>query len=202
MDVYPMPRVDEIIDRVGSAKFISTLDLTKGYWQVPVREGDREKTAFSTPSGPFQFTRMPFGLQGAPATFQRLVDKLLGGMTQFSSAYIDDIIVYSETSADHLQHLQIVLLCLRKAGLTAKTRKCKFGMAECVFLGHIIGGGKVRLEHSKTEAIEKVAIPKTKKEVCSFLGLARYYRKFIPDHAAIAAPLSDLTCKSMVKHAC
>ena len=196
MDAYPMPRVDEIIDRVGSAKYITTLDLTKGYWQVPVRESDREKTAFTTPSGLFQFTRMPFGLQGAPATFQRLVDKLLGGMTQFSSAYIDDIIVYSEIWSEHIVQLRKVLLCLRKAGLTAKTKKCKFGMAECVYLGHIIGGGKVKPEQSKTEAVEKFTVPKTKKDVRSFLGLTGYYRKFIPDYAAIAAPLSDLTCKN------
>lgn len=88
-DAYPMPRVDDLIDKVGSARYISTLDLPKGYWQVSVADTDREKTAFTTPYGLFQFKRMPFGLKGAPATFQRMVDKLLNGMSDFASAYID-----------------------------------------------------------------------------------------------------------------
>ena len=91
-DAYPMPRVEDLIDRVGNATFITTLDLTKGYWQGSVAEEDKPKTAFTTPYGLYQFTRMPFGLQGAPATFQRMVDKLLEGLEQFASAYMDDII--------------------------------------------------------------------------------------------------------------
>ena len=92
VDAYPMPRVDDLIDRVGNAHYITTLDLTKGYWQVPVAAEDQPKTAFTTPSGLFQFRRMPFGLQGAPATFQHMVDKLLDGLDDFASADIDDLI--------------------------------------------------------------------------------------------------------------
>ena len=109
MDAYPMPRVDDMVDLVGGAHFVSTFDLTKGYWQVPVRRKDQEKTAFSTPFGLFQFQRMPFGLKGAPATFQRMVDKLLDDIREFAGAYIDDVIVYSRTWKEHLGHLREVL---------------------------------------------------------------------------------------------
>ena len=145
-DAYPIPRVDELIDRVGNASFISTLDLTKGYWQVPVAECDREKTAFMMPYGLFQFRRMPFGLQGAPATFQRMVDKLLDGFGHYASAYIDDVIIFSSDWVDHLAHLEEVLRRIQVAGLTVKKRKCQFGMAECLYLGHSVRSGKVRPE--------------------------------------------------------
>ena len=100
-----MPQVDDQINRVGKAQFISTLDMTKGYWQVPVREGDREKTAFTTPFGLYQFQRMPFELQGAPATFQWMVDKLLAGARDFTGAYIDNVVVFSQSWEEHLVHL-------------------------------------------------------------------------------------------------
>ena len=104
-DAYPMPRVD-IIDRLGGARFISTFDLTRGYWQVPVAECDQVKTAFTTPYGLYQFTTMPFGLYGVPATFQRLMDKLLRGTEQFATAYLDNMVVYSPTWEEHLKHLK------------------------------------------------------------------------------------------------
>ena len=98
-----------MIDTVASAKYISMLDLTKGYWQVPVTVSDREKTAFTTPYGLFQFKQMPFGLHGAPATFQRMIDKLLNSMNDFVSVYIDDVIVFSKNCKDHISHLEAVL---------------------------------------------------------------------------------------------
>ena len=196
MDAYPMPRVDDMIDQIGVAKFISTLDLTKGYWQVPVRVEDRHKTAFATPFGLFQFKRMPFGLQGAPATFQRMVDRLLDGTGEFSDAYIDDIVVYSQSWEEHMDHLRLVLQRLRLAGLTVKTRKCQLGTNKCVYLGYVIGNGEVRPESSKLKAVQEFSVPHTKKGVRAFLGLTGYYRRFIPDYASIACPLTDLTRKS------
>jgi hypothetical protein len=142
-----MPRVEDLIDRVGNATYITTLDLTKGYWQVPVAVEDREKTAFTTPCGLFQFTRMPFGLKGAPATFQRMVDRLLNGLGEFASAYMDDVIIFSTSWSDHQTHLESVLQQIQKAGLTIKKRKCQFAMAECVYLGHRVVMGKSRLKH-------------------------------------------------------
>ena len=127
-NAYPMPRIDDMIDQLGRASFISTLDLTRGYWQVPVANGDRYKTAFITPFGLYQFKAMPFGLQGAPATFQRMI---IRGLEGFTAAYLDDLVIYSATWKEHVQHLHSVFECLRKAGLTAKPRKCQFAMKQC-----------------------------------------------------------------------
>ena len=167
-----MPRVDDLIDRVGQSP---TLDLTKGYWQVPVAEADREKMAFVTPFGLFHFRRMPFVLRGVPATFQRMVDRLLDGLNDFSSAYINDIIIFSGTWEDHLQHLRQVLRRIQEAGLTLRRKKCQFGMSDCVYLGHLIGSGRVRPEKLKVSAVREFSQPRTKKDVCSFLGLTGYY---------------------------
>ena len=104
-----MPRIDDMIDRLGQAKYFTVLDLTRGYWQVPLHPDSRSKTAFTTPFGLFQFKTMPFGLKGAPATFQRLMDRLLQDCQAFAAAYLDDLIIFSETFDDHLQHIRAVL---------------------------------------------------------------------------------------------
>ena len=194
-DAYPMPRIDELLDRIGQAKYITTMDLTRGYWQVPMAEQSQPKTAFTTPRGLYQFTVMPFGLCGAPATFQRLMDQLLHGLEGYAAAYLDDIVVFSESWEEHRGHLLGVLEQLRKAGLTLKPHKCQFAMTECVYLGHVVGNGIVRPEMTKVEAVEQFPTPSTKKEVRQFLGLAGYYRRFIPEFASIAAPITDLTRK-------
>ena len=195
-DAYPMPRVEDLIDGMGRAKFITTLDLARGYWQVPVAEGTKHLTAFTTPFGLFQFRVMPFGLKGAPATFQRLMDVVLRGLQGFSVAYIDDVAIFSNSWDKHLQHVKVVLQRIREAGLTAKPQKCQFGMDQCLYLGHIVGNGVVRPERSKLQGVESFPTPCTKTQVQCFLGLTGYYRKFIPHYADIAAPLTDLTKKS------
>ena len=195
-DAYPMPRIDDLIDRLGKVKFITTLDLTRGYWQMPVAGEDQHKTAFVTPFGLFQFKVMPFGLNGAPASFQRLMDRVVDGLQDFAAAYLDDLIIYSTTWEDHLGHFRAILQKLREAGLTAKPVKCQFGMEHCVYLGHIVGGGIVRPEASKVETVKQFAVPETKKQVRAFLGLTGYYRKFIPNYATVAASLTDLTRRS------
>ena len=139
MDAYPMPRIDDILDQVGQTKYITTLDLAKGYWQVPVAEENRHKTALITTKGLYQFKMMPFGLCGAPASFQRMMDEVIHGMSQFTSAYLDDLIVFSATWEDHLSHLRAVLVRLREVGLTTKPSKCQLAMAQCTYLGHIVG---------------------------------------------------------------
>ena len=108
-DAYPMPRIDDLIDQLGKAQYLTTLDLTRGYWQVPVAADVRHKTTFVTPFGLYQFTVMPFGLQGAPATFQRLMDQVLRGVGDFEAAYLDDTVIFSETWEDHLTHVHSVL---------------------------------------------------------------------------------------------
>ena len=140
---------------------------------------------------------MPFGLQGALATFQHMIDKLLDGMGEFASAYLDDVVIYSTTWQEHLQHLRAVLDAIQQAGLTLKRKKCQFAMPECVYLGHSVGSGRVRPEDVKLEAVHNFEQPTTKTQVRTFLGLTGYYRWFIPQYSAVAAPLTDLTRKSL-----
>ena len=122
-----MPPIDDLIDWLGKAKFITTLGLTYGYWQVPMAKLSRHLTAFTTPFDLIQFRVMPFGLQGAPATFQRLMYKVLQGLEDYAAAYIDDLVIHSATWEEHLTQIQTVLQCLQSAGLTAKPQKCQFG---------------------------------------------------------------------------
>ncbi len=196
-DAYPMPRVDELLNRLGTARFYSTLDLTKGYWQIPLSPLSKEKSAFTTPFGLHQFITLPFGLFGAPATFQRLMDKILRPHTAYAAAYLDDIIIYSQDWQRHMVHLREVLRALRGAGLTANPRKCAIGRVEVRYLGFHLGHGQVRPQIDKTAAIAACPRPKTKKEVRQFLGLAGYYRRFIPDYSELTSPLTDLTKKEV-----
>ncbi|XP_058888002.1 uncharacterized protein LOC131738165 isoform X1 [Acipenser ruthenus] len=161
-DAYPMPRVDELLDRLGKARFISTLDLTKGYWQIPLTRSSREKTAFSTPEGLFHFKTMPFGLHGAPAAFQRLMDQVLRPHHEYAAAYIDDVVIYSSTWREHLARVAAVLQSLRAARLTANLRKCAFAKTETQYLGFVMGNGRVKPVVTKIQALVDAAIPKTK----------------------------------------
>ncbi|KAG6933769.1 hypothetical protein G0U57_018464, partial [Chelydra serpentina] len=194
-DAYPMPRVDELLGRLGEARFITTLDLSKGYWQIPLDPASREKTAFATPTGLYQFTRMPFGLHGAPATFQRLMDRLLQPHRDYAAAYLDDVVVYSSQWEDHLERVAAVLRSLRAAGLTANPKKCRLGWQETTYLGYTIGRGQVRPLVGKVQALTACPAPTTKRQVRQFLGLAGYYRRFIPQFASIATPLTGLLTK-------
>ena len=196
-DAYPMPRVDELIERLGPARFVSTLDLTKGYWQVPLTHRAKEKTAFSTPDGLFQYTVLPFGVHGAPATFQRMMDKILRPHREFAAAYLDDIVIHSTTWELHLLHLEAVIGALRKAGLTANAKKCRLGLSETEYLGFTIGRGCVKPQAKKVERIREWPRPTTKKHLKSWLGLLSYYMKFISHYATLAAPLYSMTRNNM-----
>ncbi|MGH0119288.1 UNVERIFIED_CONTAM: hypothetical protein FKN15_026968 [Acipenser sinensis] len=191
-----MPQVDELLDRLGKARFISTQDLTKGYWQIPLTRSSREKTAFSTPEGLFHFKTMPFGLHGAPAAFQRLMYQVLHPHHEYAAAYIDDVVIYSSTWREHLARVAAVLQSLRAARLTANLRKCAFAKTETQYLGFLMGNGRVRPVVTKIQALVDAAIPKTKTQVRSLLGLAGYYRRFIPEYATVVNPLVNLTKKS------
>jgi len=163
---------------------------------VPVAEEDQYKTAFTTPFGLYQFRVMPFGLCGAPATFQRLMDSVIRGLSEFSAAYLDDLVIFSKTWEDHLRHIELVLRRLCDAGLTAKPGKCQFGMTKCTYLGHVVGSGCITPEESKVQAVKDFPKPTTKRQVRAFLGLTGYYRRFIPGYASLATPLTDLTRKT------
>ncbi|CAM4507914.1 unnamed protein product [Lepidochelys olivacea] len=192
-DNYPMPHTDELLEKLGRAQFISTLDLTKGYWQVPLDESAKERSAFITHLGLYEFNVLPFGLRNAPATSQRLVDGLLAGLGEYAVPYLDNVAVFSDSWAEHLEHLQKVFERIREAGLTVKAKKCQIGLNRVTYLGHHMGQGTVNPLQAKVDAIQKRPVPKSKKQVQSFLGLAGYYRQFVPQYSQIAAPLTDLT---------
>ena len=178
-----------------SAKFITTLDLAKGYWQVPMDPASREKTAFSTDFGKYEFRVMPFGLVGAPATFQRLVNKLFGDLHGKVAAYMDDLAIYSTTWEDHIAHPRETLKRLPEAGLQIKLENSQLGMTSCDYLGHRIGHGRLQSNEAKVSAIQAFRVPKRKKDLRAFLGPTGYYRWFVPRYADITAPLTNLTGK-------
>uniref|UniRef100_K7G5Z2 ribonuclease H n=1 Tax=Pelodiscus sinensis TaxID=13735 RepID=K7G5Z2_PELSI len=175
--------------------YLSTLDLTKGYWQIPLSAEAQATMAFATPFGLYQFRNMQFGLHGAAATFQRLMNRILRDHQDYAAAYIDDIIIFSESWEKHLEHLTEILEALRQAGLTANPKKCQFGKTEISYLGYTVGRGKLRPMVDKVQAVREYPTPTTKRKVRQFLGLAGYYRRFIANFASLAAPLTDLTRK-------
>lgn len=196
-DAHPMPRIDDLIDRVGHATYLTKIDLSRGYWQVPLDERSIPVSAFVTPHGHFQWRYMPFGLRNAPATFQRLIWKVLEGLESFTGAYLDDIIIFSSSWSDHIQHIQQVFERIRQAGLTLKRAKCIFGTAELEFLGHKVGLGKVEPRRKTVQALIDFPRPTSQKQIRSYLGLAGYYRRFIPHFADVAASLNKLLKKGV-----
>ena len=197
--VFPIPRMDEILDQLGRSRYFSTLDLASGYHQVEVDEEDREKTAFSTPFGHYEFNRMPFGLTGAPATFQRLMNHLLIGLQWLECfVYLDDIVIYGGNLAEHEARLCRVLQCLREHNLKVKTEECNFLRREIVYLGHKCSEQGALPDPDKVKCVEQFPVPRNQKEVQSFLGLVNYYRKFIPKTAEIALPINKLIRKDSV----
>jgi transposase InsO family protein len=195
-DAYPLPRIDATLDSLSGAAYFTTLDLASGYWQVEVEEQDKEKTAFSTPKGHFEFNVMPFGLTNAPATFQRLMECVLAGLTgEQCLIYLDDIVVFSKTFEEHIARLTNVFQALRQADLTLKLSKCDFAQREVKYLGHIVSAAGVRPDPTKIEAVSTYPVPNNVKELRQFLGLANYYRRFVADYSNVAAPLHKLLTK-------
>ena len=192
-DAFPLPRIEETLTSLTRAQWFSTLDLASGFWQVGMDPRDQEKTAFTTPLGLFEFKRMPFGLCNAPATFQRLMQQCLSGqVTESLLVYLDDIIIYSPDFCSHLQHLDGVFQRLWKHGLKLRLDKCKLLQREVKFLGHVVDREGVRPDPDKIVAVRDWTPPATVRELRAWLGLAGYYRRFVPSFAAIARPLHDL----------
>jgi hypothetical protein len=190
---YPLPRIDELLDRLLGAQHFSKIDLRSGYHQVRIAEEDIHKTAFSTRYGHFEFLVLPFGLTNAPATFMNLMQNVFSEyLDDFVIVFLDDILVYSKNVAEHLKHLKTVLQTLREHKLYAKLSKCEFFKSEISFLGHIVTKDGLKMEPSKVKDVMDWPQPKNVHDIRSFLGLAGYYRRFVKDFSKIAGPLSNL----------
>ncbi|XP_051156206.1 uncharacterized protein LOC127278513 [Leptopilina boulardi] len=197
-DVYPLPFISEILDQIGGAKFFTILDLAQGFHQVEVVPKDRHKTAFSTPFGHYEFNRMPFGLKNSPSTFQRMMDRVLSGLQGIELfVYMDDIVIYAKSLKEHKEKLEKLLRRLKNAGLVLQPDKCNFLRKEIGYLGHIISENGVKPDPKKVDAVQNFPRPKTQKNIKQFLGLAGYYRRFIPNFAKIAKPMTNLLRKNV-----
>ena len=195
-DAFPLPRIDESFDAMRGSKWFTTLDLASGYHQIAMDESDQEKTAFVTPMGLYEFTRMPFGLSGSPATFQRLMQRCFGDQCyQTVLCYLDDIIIFSSTFDNHLERVEMVLQRLQKIGLKLKTTKCHFLQQQVLYLGHQVSADGIATDPEKIAAVKDWAVPNTIKQLRSFVGFVSYYRKYVHGFSSIAGPLHDLvTC--------
>ena len=198
LDEFPLPRIDDTLDLLAGAKYFTTLDLAAGYWQVEMDPHDKEKTAFATYSGLYEFKKMPFGLVNAPATFQRLMEVVLSGLArEVCLVYLDDVLVLGKTMEEHNRNLMQVLDRLRAAGLRLKPGKCDFAQLEVTYLGHVVSATGIQTDPRKSQAVHEFPTPSNVKEVRSFVGLASYYRKFIPNFSRVAGPLHALTKKGI-----
>ena len=192
-DSHPLPRIDDLLETFEGSQWFTTLDLASGYWQIQMEEKDKEKTAFITHEGLYEFNVMPFGLCNAPATFQRLMHMVYGNLI-FTKApvYIDDTNVHSKTFGQHLEDLEEVFKRLRDAKLKLRLEKCYLCFREIKFLGYIIGKDGMKVDQEKIEKVKNFPIPTNVTELRSFVGLASYYRRFIEGFSKIAKPLTDL----------
>lgn len=201
-DAYPLPQIDHILNKLRGARYISTLDLKQGYWQIPLTDSSRQYTAFIAPGrGLFQFKVMPFGHHSAPATFQRIMDNVIGPeLSDFAVVYLDDIIIISRTFDEHLAHLKIVFQRLQEANLRLNPDKCEFCRTELKYLGHVICRDGIQTDPEKIRAVQEYSTPTTSKEVRRFVGFASWYRRFVPDFSKIVIPLTLLTKKNVKFH--
>ncbi|VDI63928.1 Hypothetical predicted protein [Mytilus galloprovincialis] len=193
-----IPTMTDIFDTLADSKpeLFSSLDLTSGFWQVPLDPTTKHKSAFITHKGVYEFNRLPFGMMNSPLTFQCLMTKVLKDLNfKIALVYIDDILIFSKNFEDHLNHLQQVFSNLREANLKLNPEKCKFATRTIKYLGHVISKDGIRVNPENTEKVKDFSRPTTAKQVKSFLGMANYYRKFVKDYAHIAAPLTKLLKK-------
>lgn len=193
-DSYALPRIEEILDCLTGSKYFTVLDMKSGYHQVELEESHKQRTAFTVgPLGFYEYTRMPFGLSNAPATYQRLMEECLGDLhLQICLIYLDDLIIFSDSYEEHLRRLERVLHRLRECGLKLSPRKCKFFQRKVVYLGYMVSSDGISPDPGKIDKVMHWPKPKTPEDVRSFLGFAGYYRKFVKDFAKIARPLNEL----------
>ena len=197
LSLYPLPKIDEMFSKLGGATIFSTIDLRSGYYHIGLTRESRAKSAFVVPMGKWQFKHTPFGLSQTLAYFQLLIDKVLMGCSSFAMGYLDDIIIFSKTEEEHLQHLEEIFVRLRKFGLKMKRGKCSFFKKHIQYSGHLVSEKGFEPLLEKLELICKMPALRTAKEVKQFLGLIGYYRKFVPRFLDISRPLTKLTRHSV-----
>ena len=195
-DSYPCPRIDDCIDKIGHAKYVSKYDLLKGYWQVPLSNRAKEISAFVTPFGFYQYKVMPFGMKNSQATFQRLMNKVISGL-EGCECYVDDVIIYSDSWEDHLKISEAFFKRVSEAKLTINLVKSELCHATVEYLGHVVGQGQIKPVMAKVEAILDFPRPTSKKELMRFLGMAGYYRKFCPNFSTVTSSLTNLLRKDV-----
>lgn len=197
-DAYPLPRINSILEKLRNAKYISTLDLYRGYWQVPLAENSRPVTAFTVPGvGLFQFKVTPFGLHSSGSTFQRLLDTVIGpDLEPRAFAYLDDLVLVTQTFDEHLELLKTVFKRLIDAGLKLNADKCHFCKSELKYLGHVVNQDGIATDPEKVRAIAEFPTPRTVRSLRSFLGLASWYRRFVTGFAVVTRPLTKLLRKN------
>ena len=197
---YPIPRLSDIFDAIGeaNAQYFTSVDMGKAFWQVPLEENSKKLAAFITYDGIYEFQTMPFGrLSGATASFQMLMMKLLRNIAwKYVLCYVDDIIIFSSSFEDHLQHLEEVFRRLRDAGLKLSPKKCFFAKQKLHYLGFVISKDGIEADPKKVEKILNLKPPKDAKGVKSLLGLTAFYKKFIPQYSQVCAPLFNLLKKN------
>ena len=189
LSLIPLPKIDEMYAKLKGAKFFSTIDLRSGYYHIALGKDSRAKTAFVTPFGKYEFLQVPFGLAQAPAFFQHLMNKVLDNCS-FAMTYLDDIIIFSNSEEEHLAHIEEIFRRLEAADLKMKRSKCDFFKKHIHYLGHLISVNGIRPLKDKLDMIRDMPAPSSSKEVKQFLGLAGYYRKFVPHFADLSRPLA------------
>ncbi|KAI7799302.1 hypothetical protein IRJ41_024940 [Triplophysa rosa] len=191
---HPLPLMSSAFELLQGATIFTKLDLRNAYHLVRIRKGDEWKTAFNTPTGHFEYRVMPFGLSNAPAVFQRLVNDMLRDMVdRFVFVYLEDILIFSQSERDHVQHVRRVLGRLLENRLFAKVEKCEFHARSVPFLGFILSSEGIRMDPAKVEAVANWSTPVNRKAVQRFLGFANFYRRFIRGFSQVALPMSELT---------
>lgn len=193
-DTYPLPRLEDCIDRVGAAEFITKVDLKKGFWQVPLTERAKAVSCFVADGQTYMCHVMPFGMKNAPATFQRLMNQVVVGLSN-CVVYLDDVVVYTDTWEEHLVELGKLLKRLSQARLVANLEKCEFVQAQVLYLGYVVGRGTVSPPDAKVKAIRECDRPKNRRELRRFLGCIGYYRRFLRNFSTVVTPLTELLKK-------